>query len=266
MALGFTRHFEDEDFAFLLVFFNFIFGHVDVLYNVLQSKTLDIAACEGSIQGFVRLLTATRSEDAIRAFSERAKKLVPHSEGKRRHSIHHVQVAFEVIDTLITQTQIRFSDIPHLNGFNLVDSCRFSQYHKDFPAHLLKQLVKSYPVFDHAKLRNELETVYANSQFHIKQKQLLSFIIENGLVNVLSETFKLLVLFFTIPLTTSSAERSFSTLKRVKTFLRSTMSNVRLDSLALISIEKELLKTIDKEKIIDHFASLKDRRKDFFYK
>ncbi|KAJ4443264.1 hypothetical protein ANN_04932 [Periplaneta americana] len=45
----------------------------------------------------------------------------------------------------------------------------------------------------------------------------------------------------TIPSTTSSVERSFSTLKRMKTFQRNSLGQERLASLAMMSIEKDLL-------------------------
>ena len=47
------------------------------------------------------------------------------------------------------------------------------------------------------------------------------------------------VFFMTLPVTAATAERSFSKLKIIKTYLRSTMSQERLDGLAIISIEHE---------------------------
>jgi len=47
------------------------------------------------------------------------------------------------------------------------------------------------------------------------------------------------VLFATIPVTVASAERSFSKLKLIKTYLRSSISQERLDGLALFAIENE---------------------------
>ncbi|TMW83146.1 hypothetical protein EJD97_002752 [Solanum chilense] len=61
----------------------------------------------------------------------------------------------------------------------------------------------------------------------------------------------------TISVTVASAERSFSKLKIIKSYIRSTMSQERLSGLAILSIEKELLEQIDYTKIINNFTSEK---------
>ncbi|XP_022014169.1 zinc finger MYM-type protein 1-like [Helianthus annuus] len=68
----------------------------------------------------------------------------------------------------------------------------------------------------------------------------------------------------TIPVTVASAERSFSKLKLLKTYLRSTMSQERLNGLAIISIESEILDTIDYKELIESFASKNARRTTLF--
>ena len=68
-------------------------------------------------------------------------------------------------------------------------------------------------------------------------------------------------IMLTIPLTSAGAERSFSKLKLIKTYLRSTMSQQRLTELATICIEKELSEQLDYEEIINDFASKKARKK-----
>ncbi|XP_070024033.1 uncharacterized protein LOC142179527 [Nicotiana tabacum] len=70
-------------------------------------------------------------------------------------------------------------------------------------------------------------------------------------------------IMLTVPITVASAERSFSKLKLIKFYLRSTMSRERLNGLAILSIEKELLEKIDYKKIINNFASQKARKIDF---
>ena len=54
-----------------------------------------------------------------------------------------------------------------------------------------------------------------------------------------------------IPITSCSAERSFSTLKRVKTRLRSTMNQDRLEGLLRMSIERKILMSLDRNSLID---------------
>jgi hypothetical protein len=58
-----------------------------------------------------------------------------------------------------------------------------------------------------------------------------------------------------MPVTVASAERSFSKLKLLKKYLRSTMSQERLNGLATLCIEKGLLDGIDIETIITDFTS-----------
>ena len=48
----------------------------------------------------------------------------------------------------------------------------------------------------------------------------------------------------TAPMTTAEAERNFSTLKGIKTFLQSTMTTERLSALAMNFIENEMISGI----------------------
>ncbi|XP_042065996.1 uncharacterized protein LOC121809439 isoform X3 [Salvia splendens] len=67
-------------------------------------------------------------------------------------------------------------------------------------------------------------------------------------------------ILFTVPVTVASAERSFSKLKLLKNYLRSTMSQQRLNGLATLCIEKKLLDEVDSNTIINDFASRNVRR------
>nr|CAH7738850.1 unnamed protein product [Callosobruchus chinensis] len=48
-------------------------------------------------------------------------------------------------------------------------------------------------------------------------------------------------LFLTLPVTTATAERSFSKLKLIKNYLRTSMGQERLSDISLLSIEAETL-------------------------
>jgi len=67
-------------------------------------------------------------------------------------------------------------------------------------------------------------------------------------------------LYLTIPVTVSTAERSFFKLKIIKNYLRNTMGQQRLSSLALLSIEAEKAEKMDVSKLIQDFANAKSRR------
>ncbi|KAK9723733.1 hypothetical protein RND81_05G021600 [Saponaria officinalis] len=58
----------------------------------------------------------------------------------------------------------------------------------------------------------------------------------------------------------ASAERSFSKLKLIKSYLRSTMSQDRLNGLAMISIERDMVKHLDYESLMNDFAEKKANR------
>jgi len=74
----------------------------------------------------------------------------------------------------------------------------------------------------------------------------------------------------TIPSTTASAERTFSDLKRIKTYFRSTLGQDRPSALGILSIEKKVLADLKMDpkfynKVIEKSVE-KERRIDFIYK
>ena len=78
---------------------------------------------------------------------------------------------------------------------------------------------------------------------------------------------KLLKILITTPMSSCEAERCFSSLKRVKKFLRNTMSEDRLNALAMLSKEKRLIReSINfNNSVVDKFANLKNRRANFLF-
>jgi hypothetical protein len=68
----------------------------------------------------------------------------------------------------------------------------------------------------------------------------------------------------TIPVTVASAERSFSKLKLLKSYLRSTMTQERLNDLAMIALESDILEKIDYKSIIEDFISRNPTRMRLF--
>jgi hypothetical protein len=66
-------------------------------------------------------------------------------------------------------------------------------------------------------------------------------------------------------ISSASAERSFSMMKRVKTYLRSTMTSSKLNNLTFLSIEREIGGKFmeNPSAVIAEFASTKKRKLEF---
>lgn len=70
----------------------------------------------------------------------------------------------------------------------------------------------------------------------------------------------LLKILVTLPVSTSTSERSFSTLRRIKTYLRNTIGQERLNGIAMLNIHREL--SISPDEVIEEISK-SPRRLDF---
>ena len=66
------------------------------------------------------------------------------------------------------------------------------------------------------------------------------------------------------PASSAEAERSFSALRRLKTWLRSTMTQLRLNSLAVRHVHQELLDLVDVDALINEFFAKNETRVSMF--
>ncbi|XP_022167439.1 uncharacterized protein LOC111031697, partial [Myzus persicae] len=182
-----------------------------------------------------------------------------------------ISTASGILDKL-NDAQFVFEDTSELEFVELTNEKMFDIYHNTFPECKLIKLLKQYPnIFEENRLRNELSVIYSDKNKHLPPHKLLDLIIKNNLQEIYSQFTKLCQLVLTIPATTASSERSMSTLKRIKSFLRNTMTNERLTNLSSLAIEKNLLGVMAKdptfvESIIDDFAKKKERRIELEYK
>ena len=73
---------------------------------------------------------------------------------------------------------------------------------------------------------------------------------------------KILKLILVLPATNAVSERSFSAMRRVKTFLRSSMSQQRLNNTMMLHVHRERLDQLDEQSVISEFVSHHTNRKD----
>jgi len=70
-----------------------------------------------------------------------------------------------------------------------------------------------------------------------------------------------LKLLATLPVLTSTPERTFSTMNRLKNYLHNSSGQERLTGLALLSVHRQIHN--DPDEIIDRFAKEKNQQIDF---
>ncbi len=93
--------------------------------------------------------------------------------------------------------------------------------------------------------------------------ELITFMHDTALSEIYPNFWTALRIALTLPVTVAQAERSFSKLKLIKSYLRSTMSQEWLNGLAIISINHSIGEKISYDNIIDDFASRKARKVGF---
>ena len=79
-----------------------------------------------------------------------------------------------------------------------------------------------------------------------------------------SEVKTLLKLYYVIPGSSATAERSFSVMRRIKNYLRTTMTSQRLNSVMLLHVHRELVDALDMNAVVNDFVAGSSNRKEIF--
>lgn len=74
----------------------------------------------------------------------------------------------------------------------------------------------------------------------------------------------LLRLLLVVPASSSQAERSFSALRRLKTWLRTNMTQKRLNHVAVCHVHRDRLDRIDRKQVCKSLIAMSDIRKNVF--
>ena len=83
---------------------------------------------------------------------------------------------------------------------------------------------------------------------------------------LLSQVEKLLKLVLVMPATNAISERSFSALRRLKNYLRTTMLQERLNSLMLLYVHKDKTDKLDLQAVLNEFVDSSSHRLSIFTK
>lgn len=172
----------------------------------------------------------------------------------------------EAIDRLIQELKTRFmrlNDVDEKFGFLLnveellADTSKWKEQCREFGVFYSTD-VNSEDL--HQEIIDCKMLLRGREEIQLKTPlDLLKFIISYG-HDVFPNLRIALQILLTIATSIASCERSFSKLKLVLSYLRSSMGQQRLNDLSLISIERNEAAKINFDEVIDSFANSKARR------
>ena len=169
---------------------------------------------------------------------------------------------FPVLDVFLAELSRRF-DQKNLDLMHAIQACH-PQSENFLNLSTLQLLIDTYDL--QVKILS-VETALAKQTLKGKDLNYINdvFLALTSLDCAFPELIKLFRIALTIAVNTAQCERSFSTLKRVKSYLRSTMNEQRLSDLAILSIERELSSNVSLDDAVTEFSGVDGNRRILLY-
>lgn len=254
-------------------------AQLEPITNILQGISVDLFEVRKHVETLIMMFQKHRQEDLDEVFSKIYEKCknaadelgtelkMPRIVGKQKHRANYQadsvkdyfkkSIYINYLDSLILSLTSRFSE-KNTSAFLI---------YKLHPAYMMK-LNKS----DFENAINKIKDFYSIDNFYEEalcwysnwaNERNTTITEETPIIELLPQCQfypaieKVLEILLCLPPTTCTIERSFSTLRRVKTWLRSTMTENRLDGLCMMSIHRSIISN-DKanflEKVVREFA------------
>jgi hypothetical protein len=176
-------------------------------------------------------------------------------------------ILIPMLDKIISELNDRFSN----NDSILRSTECFSPKSENFLSFsLLKPFAEHYNA-DLEQLENEFKllpsTIKAyEKEKNIKVKSVMMFLDFLEIYkNAFQNSYYLCIVCITIPVSSAGCERTFSSMRYIKSYLRNSMVDERLSNLSVLFIEKKLTKTLSLETVVERFAELHKNRRLILY-
>jgi len=259
-----------------------VFTPLETLNKALQSSYQTVGGMLNAVDEVKAELTAMRTSSAFDSLlddvTERQERLdlVPVDVPRQRRpprrftgpasshaatsvSDHYRPIFFGLLDSAITQLTERFT------GDGLT---RYSQLEKvlltgDVTEH--QEMLSQYPEVNVTDLTAQLRMFRRTrpttsvSDAATALRQMLPEV--RAEYDQVSQLVKLLMVS---PASSAQAERSFSALRRLKTWLRTSMTEVRMNSVAVCHCHQQLIDALDIKPLLREFVSRSDLRMSLF--
>lgn len=287
-AKAFLGKMQSFDFLFFLNFVIELLGPIEILNKDLQSPRLSVVDSYKKINIVINLLKAKRETmfDSVWTNSKNEKKDLDVNDPllSRKRKVPSKLGGNDTESTLTTAEEF-FMNIFEKCFDSVLESfaVRFNKanqkIHKSLEKLLLNQedsaerliiedLYKDDIDFCSFNLHRQMfyEFVKIRKAEHPTcLEDVVDFLQKNSETAGLCPVFtKFVTLLMTIPGSSCTNERSFSLMKRLKSYLRSTMNQDRLNYIAILSTYKEMARDLNMDIIIDEFISLNSLRQTTF--
>lgn len=292
--IGVSAQMNTFNYYFGAVVAEMILSHSDNLSRTLQKADISAAAGQDVAELTVKTLSSLRSEDKFDLFWEKLQLLTKdldigepqlprRRKTPRRYEIgsaegefaaspktHYRQIYYEGLDLIVNCIKNRF-DQPGFKVYRnlqelLLKASTNTNYQEEYD-----YVTKFYADdFDPVALKTQLElysTLFTASKNSVPTIQDVFSSMRDlsaAQKSLLSEVCTLTKLVLVMPATNAVSERSFSALRYVKTYLRSTMSQKRLNHLMILYIHKNLTDGLNLVQVANEFVSASEHRLTVF--
>ena len=282
------------DFFFGVAIGEMLLRHSDNLSRTLQLSNISAAEGQSVAKLSLQTLTTLRTEGAFALFwsttirkTENLDVSDPVLPRKRRaprdreigtgdsafaESVqdHYRRIYYEALDLIVNCITSRFQQTGYKVYCNLENLLLKSVKKCDFTEEL--EFVCSFYGSDFNKEQLQLQLpILANalsSQVEHNFHSLLAFFrnLSSAQRALMSEVCTLFRIILVMPATNAVSERSFSALRRVKSYLRSTMTQRRLNNIMILHVHKDQTDQLSLIEVGNEFVQWSDHRRHLFGK
>ena len=197
---------------------------------------------------------------------------VGNAEAYRSSSIeqHYRRIYYEVLNSAVSSITAHFNQ-PGYATYSNLEGLLLKAAHKGDFSHEIKEVTSVYKDdLNASELATQLEVFEASyfesndspSMIHDVIKHLKSLSTSQSLL--LEQVCRGCQLLLVLPATNAASEHSFSVMRRLKSYLRSTMSQPRLNHAMVLNIYKELVDELDLCAVATEFVDSNEHRLRLF--
>ncbi len=287
-AAGLRKNLSKFENVFMAVFWNRLLERFDKTNKILQAVAINLEDVVNHFKSLSDFVSELRSGEIFLEFIEEAEKLreEEYEDEQRRSRVPtlragetrnnetfltgreklKIEIYYAILDKLKVEFQSRslhyettLQRFSFLLNIQTISAEHLLQEAQNFQKLYAGDIEEIFPT-ECVHFKNFIQNAVDENE-KLSASSLLAFILDHDLEELFANVSIAYKIFLCMAVTNCSAERAFSSLKRIKNYFRASMTETKLDDLALLCIESHFMESLNTDNIIDEFAHLKCRRK-----